>query len=252
MNIRSFAFHHVKAVAERYGVFMALEPADRAGRLKEFLQWAGVTCVLDVGANVGNYAVGLRKQGYKGRIVSFEPFPDSFAKMSAKLNADAAWSGRPYGLSDGNRDAVFQTYENGEFNSLLTLKKDAALAYQLDHDKRGQAQIMLRRLDDVLPTILEGMDNPRVFLKIDTQGHDLEVLGGASGVRHLIVGLQSEMPVIPLYDGMHSMPKMLDCYRNNGFVPIGFYPVNTFRSKQISPEFDVIFNSFSGRLDLTP
>ena len=84
--------------------------------------------------------------------------------------------------------------------------------------------------------------------KIDTQGHDVHVLRGAMSSRKWIVGLQSELPVIPIYNDMPSMPQMLECYQSHGFFPMGFYPVNTFRDKQITPEFDVIFNSFDGQL----
>jgi hypothetical protein len=130
----------------------------------------------------------------------------------------------------------------------LVLKEDAELAYRVENDKRGQAQITLRRLDEVLPPLLGGIDVPRVFLKIDAQGHDMEVLRGAAGVRHWIVGLQSELSVVPIYDGMHSMSEMLKYCQSIRFVPVGFYPTNTFRDRQISPEFDVLFNSFDGQL----
>jgi hypothetical protein len=85
-------------------------------------------------------------------------------------------------------------------------------------------------------------------MKIDTQGHDVSVVKGASGVLDMIVGLQSELPAVEIYDGMSSMPTVLNCYSNCGFVPIGFFPINTFRNSQVSPEFDVLFTRFDGKL----
>jgi len=56
--------------------------------------------------------------------------------------------------------------------------------------------------------------------------------------------MQSELPAIEIYDGMTSMPAALDLYRKLGYVPIGFYPVNTLSAYDgISPEFDVVLNS---------
>jgi FkbM family methyltransferase len=249
MNLRGYVFNKVKSVGDKLGVFVSLHPGYKERHLKYFLEWARINCVLDVGAFTGDYVVELRALGYKGRIISFEPSPESFAKMSARLKDDTSWSGQPYGLSDFSRDTFIHTYGSGDFNSLLVLKHEAGAAYHLDRDKRGQTQIQLRQLDEVLPALLEGIDSPRVFLKMDTQGHDVNVLHGAAAVRKWIVGLQSEIPVVAIYDGMHSMPQMLEDYRSHGFVPVGFYAVNTFRRKQFSPEFDVIFNSLDGPLE---
>jgi hypothetical protein len=44
------------------------------------------------------------------------------------------------------------------------------------------------------------------------------------------------------------MSAALSYYSSCGFVPIGFYPMNTIRSLQISPEFDVLFTRFDGKL----
>ncbi len=253
MSLREVLFDKLKSVAQNFGVYVSRFPPPQSKErlLKDFLARSRINCVLDVGAFVGNYVLELRQIGYEGRIISFEPVPDAFAKMSMKLKLDAFWSGQPYGLSDVSRDAIINTYAAGNFNSLLILKEDAETAYALDHAKRGKTQIKLRRLDEVLPALLQGIDSPRVFLKIDTQGHDVNVLRGAAGVQKWIVGMQSEIPVVPLYEGTFSMSQMLDYYRSRGFVPLGLYPVNTLQSKQVSPEFDVIFNSFDGQLART-
>jgi hypothetical protein len=140
------------------------------------------------------------------------------------------------------------TYAARQFNSLLTLKDDAEQAYELDHSRRTEIQIQLRRLDEVLPELLAGRDGARVFLKMDTQGHDVNVLNGASGVMQRITAMQSEVPAVEIYEGMPSLSQALETYRGYGFVPVGFYPVNTFWDTHISPEFDVILTRFQGKL----
>jgi hypothetical protein len=88
-------------------------------------------------------------------------------------------------------------------------------------------------------------------MKIDTQGHDLSVVRGATGVLEHIAGLQSELPAVQIYDGMASVSTLLEYYSTCGLVPIGFHPVNTMRGIQISPEFDVLFKRFEGSLHRT-
>jgi FkbM family methyltransferase len=243
-------FDLVKSAARKFGIAVSkYPPPDSFQRhLRDYLSQMDINVVLDVGAFVGDYAREVREAGYRGRIISFEPVPASYERLQAGMRHDALWSGQPFGLSEENRGAVMNTYSKGNFNSLLTLRQDVEQAYSLDPALRGQLPIQLRRLDAVLPQLIEGIPSPRIFMKMDTQGHDVSVVKGASGVLDKIVGLQSELPAVEGYDGMSSMTTALGYYAGCGFVPIGFYPVNTFRNLQITPEFDVLFNRFNGKL----
>lgn len=243
-------FDLIKNGAQVFGVVVSKNPPPGSFEchLHDYLSQMRINVVLDVGAFVGNYALQLRRIGYQGRIISFEPVPASYEKLIHAMGKDPLWVGYPFGLSDENREALMNTHSSGDFNSLLTLREDAEYAYVLDPAGRGQANIQLKRLDAVLPQLIEKIESPRIFIKIDTQGHDLSVLKGASGVIDSILGFQSELPAVRLYDDMPSMATLLDYYGSCKFVPIGFYPVNTFRYLRVSPEFDVLFNRFEGTL----
>jgi FkbM family methyltransferase len=179
---------------------------------------------------------------YSGPIVSFEPCRKTFAIAEQKMATDINWRGFQLGLSDTETEGVLHTFEdNADFNSLLVLRERDAAAFDVNLVKQGLEKVTLRRLDGLWSEITKGIANPRVFLKSDTQGYDRQVVLGTMGHLDAILGIQSEVPAIEIYDGMTSMIDMLEFYRDLGFIPVGFYEVNRpDQYEGIAPEFDVI------------
>jgi FkbM family methyltransferase len=189
-----------------------------------------VDCVLDVGANNGQFAAGLRRDGYRGHIVSFEPVP-AFADALEKLAAgDDKWSVRRIAL--GSSEGTVPIHVQRTFSSLLASsdygkKRFATLR---DFADTEPIDVPLRRLDAILDELLEpvvagGVEHPRVFLKMDTQGFDLEVFRGLGERTADVVGLQSEVALLLIYDAMPRMPDAIATYEAAGFELTGLYPV---------------------------
>ena len=74
--------------------------------------------VLDVGANVGQYASELRALGYAGKITSFEPGRFAFAVLEEASRRDDAWQAFNYGLSDVDGPLALTLSENSVSSSL--------------------------------------------------------------------------------------------------------------------------------------
>jgi FkbM family methyltransferase len=221
-----------------------LPPIALSRQIKRLLRSGEINVVLDVGAYRGDYCKMLRERvGYDGMIVSFEPSADSFRFLKATMNDDSGWRGFGIGLSDKNTVATLNRYPGREmFNSVHTLRKEDAQSYNVNLAKRFSEKIRLRTIDTLWGEITEGISSPRVFMKMDTQGHDIAVIRGATGHLRFFCGIQSELPVIEIYDGMTPMHEALAFYRKLGFVPMGFYAVNTPTAYDgVSPEFDVVF-----------
>ncbi len=100
--------------------------------------------------------------------------------------------------------------------------------------------IQVRRLDSVYSEALAGLDAGRVFLKMDTQGSDLHTMRGAGRYLDEVVGLQSEVPCMPIYDGMPGMTEMLSEYEAAGFAISGIFPVTSYRPTLRAIEYDMV------------
>ncbi|WAZ25727.1 FkbM family methyltransferase [Streptomyces cinnabarinus] len=198
----------------------------------------GVNCVLDVGANRGQYAKRLRKHGYRGRIVSFEPTEDAFAKLSEAAARDPKWQVHHCGL--GREDTTAEIHVGwNTMNSLLPASDYGRDRYKRFHTTRTE-EIRVRRLDAVLDEALDGIEDPRPFLKMDTQGYDLEVFAGAGERIADFVGLQSEVAVLRLYEGSPPMSEAVAAYEDGGFEITGMYPVTREAATGRVVEFDIV------------
>ena len=61
--------------------------------LTKLLRRMSINCVIDVGANKGQFASELRAAGYRGHICSFEPVPLTFSELGARFRGDPRWDG---------------------------------------------------------------------------------------------------------------------------------------------------------------
>ncbi len=189
-----------------------------------------VDCVLDVGANNGQFAAELRRNGYRGHIVSFEPVP-AFADAVEKLAAeDEKWSVRRIAL--GSSEGTVPIRVQRTFSSVLPSSEygKKRFATLRDFAETEPVEVPLRRLDAILdellaPVVAAGVTSPRVFLKMDTQGFDLEVFRGLGDRVRDVVGLQSEVALLLIYEQMPRMPAVLAVYEQAGFELTGLYPV---------------------------
>lgn len=178
--------------------------------LKQLLQRLRIDCVLDVGANQGQFASELRRLGYRQRILSFEPVAREFEVLRARFAGDTAWQGFQCALGQDDKST--------EMNVFANLTVMSSLLTPLGKQKNVQRQaVEVKRLDGLLPGVLPDLKDARVFLKMDTQGFDLEVFKGAQGVLERVFGLQSELSVRPLYRDMPHYIEALTNYESAGF-----------------------------------
>jgi FkbM family methyltransferase len=183
-------------------------------RLVSLLGTHGIDVVLDVGANTGQYGERLRKLGYRGRIVSYEPMAEAFALLAATAARDASWSAAHIGLGDEDTTSVINVAANSVSSSVLPMSDDLVRMEPTTRAVREET-ITVRRLDSVIDDHCD--PGARPFLKLDVQGFEARVLDGAAASLDRVIGLQVEMAVEPLYVGQVPMLELLGRLDAAGF-----------------------------------
>ena len=190
--------------------------------LVRILDHHGIDVVLDVGANVGQYATRLRQGGWSGRIVSFEPLPDAHATLEAAAAPDALWEVAPR-MALGASTGTVSLNVSAESDMSSALPFVPEMADLLDSAAyTGTVTAPLARLDGVFGE--HAGSAGRVLLKIDTQGTEAAVLEGASGVLDRIYGIQLELSIVPVYLGERTYLDMIATLGELGFRPALFVP----------------------------
>ncbi|MGH8029648.1 MAG: FkbM family methyltransferase [Arenimonas sp.] len=185
-------------------------------RRRELLQTGRFDTVLDVGANAGQYARQLRKDlGYAGRIVSFEPLSTAYAELSGHARRDPAWTTVHCALGAVDGTAQIQVAGNSYSSSLLDMLP-AHLDAAPQSARVDTETVTVRRLDAIIDDLCPARD--RLFLKIDVQGFEPQVLDGAASTLPRVQALQVEMSLVPLYAGEPTFAQMHDRLQDLGFA----------------------------------
>jgi FkbM family methyltransferase len=186
-------------------------------QLIAILERFDISVVLDVGANRGQYGAMLREWGWRGRIVSFEPLGLTHAALARRAAADPTWQVAPrmaLGAQDG--EAELEVSAESDMSSILP-QSPLLRAISPSSAVVRKEMVPLRRLDGVVGPYLSAAD--RVFLKIDTQGYEPEVLEGAGPLLNRLCGIQLEMSLVPIYEGERDFRTIFDQLTEAGFEP---------------------------------
>lgn len=195
--------------------------------LRRFLSAFSIDCVIDVGANFGQYAITLRKAvGFRGHILSFEPNPDVFESLARTAAHDPKWHVFNMALSDFDGTADFNIMAANQFSSLERPAEQLDAIFVERNRIARTVEMQCRRLDGVLPELRAAHGFARPFLKMDTQGHDRAVCEGAGRVLGDMLGLQTELAVRPIYHGATEYREMIAWLGERDFLPSAFFANN--------------------------
>ena len=234
MRLKSGVAKVAETVASQFGC--RIIPEWRLGNLQQTEHLAqvfrllNIDCVLDVGANVGQYHEFLRVfMQYHGAIVSFEPVTEMYEHLEGQRAGDPLWSLHRVALGDADTTASINILSERTLSSLLapndeSLRQMGYEKYLRETRLERTEEVRVRRLDSIHRDVIPDAAS-RVFLKSDTQGYDMAVIRGASGCLDRILDLQIELPVREVYTGspeyLHALADLTDL----GYAITAFFPV---------------------------
>ncbi|MEB3360012.1 MAG: FkbM family methyltransferase [Synechococcales bacterium] len=207
-------------------------------RLKTILDTYQINTVLDVGANMGQFARDLRRTGYQGKIISFEPLSTTFEELKNASAGDPNWDTYQLALGKENGKQQIHVADSSVFTSFLKANAWCEERFGASSVGSREETVTVRRLDEVLGEMVDNLEQARIYLKMDTQGYDLEVFKGLGHLTDPILALQTEVSVIPIYQGMPPLIDSLTFFEKAGFELAGMYPVSFEHATLRVIEFD--------------
>jgi FkbM family methyltransferase len=186
------------------------------------------TVVIDVGAHIGDYTYALCKQlGPLGRVIAFEPQPGlarQLRKAAKRLQLPVTVHQCALSCSEGESELSIPTDDGIVAPGLATLERrmqPVAECYR----------VPLRRLDDVCREVVGTIS----FIKIDVEGHELDVLRGSVAIlqKHrpnLLIEIEQRHTLRPITETFDFLAAQN--YRGEFMNPAGsLIPLSEFRSE---------------------
>ncbi len=161
-----------------------------------------IRTVLDVGANIGQFAKQVRAVFPDARLYSFEPLPSAYAQLETWASSQPGDRVRTFKLAIGDAVGTVEMHHHTDFSpSSSILESISQLGNQFPQTrKQAIEQVPLTTLDAMLADLSEPLDD-EILLKIDTQGYEEYVFRGAPETLNRVAACIVEVNLDALYNG---------------------------------------------------
>ena len=190
----------------RHGVAMSLEHIAVVSQLEP-------TCVVDVGANKGQFSLLCRELFPEVPIVAYEPLTRPSGIFENLFSGDSQVELHRVAIGAMNAIVDMHVAASDDSSSVLPIGELQASLWP-DTNEIGREQVSMRPLSETLSGTNIGS---APLLKVDVQGYEYEVLAGAEDLavfRWLLV----EVSFSELYEGQHLFKDVAELAAAHGFA----------------------------------
>ncbi len=169
--------------------------------------------VIDVGANVGQFAVACAKIFPGVAVHSFEPLPDCVERLKRNVARLADVHVYPLALGAESGETTMHVNSHSHSSSILALGERHRRAFPSAREI-GDIKVKMSTLDLEMKSIF--LERP-VLLKLDVQGYEALVLEGATETLEKIDYVLLEASFRPMYVGEKTFMDIVRTMEGYGF-----------------------------------
>ncbi len=228
-------------VARPHNLYAEWQPI----QISRFFDLCHIDTVLDVGANAGQYALMLRDRvGYRGPIISCEPIPSLAVQLREISSGDPAWRIEECAVSEQTGSTALNLTASDQFSSLAEPVTTETAIFQRETTVVRQVEVSCTTICALLDKYIPQFGSKSVFVKIDVQGTERDVVRGALGHFPAIAGIQLELSFKRIYGGSWSYSEAITEMSLRGFDLVTLFPNNAGHFPTLI-EMDGIFRNTS-------
>jgi FkbM family methyltransferase len=192
--------------------------------------------VVDVGANTGQWMSMVRRHGYLGEAICIEPLEKHYKKLKERKFKNTIALNRAVGNKNGH---IIMNIASNDGLSSSVLELDHWHNIGAPHVKyNGKQEVKILKLSKILETSA----HKKMFVKIDTQGYEIQVLKSINKSHfNEIYAFEIESNLVSTYKSAALIEDLIKFLRRKGFQPFrienGFGMPNFGQQLQV----DIIF-----------
>ena len=179
----------------------------------------GITYVIDIGANRGQFALAARSSFPKAKIISFEPLVEAQKVFSKVFKDDPNVLMIPFALGKTEGSTKMHVALADHSSSLLPISTSLTTLFPIAEEKECRDVQVFS-----LSHFIKNEEIPEnSLLKMDVQGYELEVLEGCESLINKFKFCYIECSFIELYVGQALAHQVISWCEKHNFRLTGIY-----------------------------
>jgi len=173
-----------------------------------------------------------------------EPLSSAYSRLKAISKKDQLWEIAPQTAIGNQEGEIIINIAGNSYSSSALPMLDAHWESAPESAYSGSETVKLSRLDTIAKDYIKS-ETKSIFLKIDVQGLEKQVLEGATAILPsilpLVKGIKLELSLVPLYEGQVLFKEMIDIVEKLGYELYGIEPGFTAEKTGRMLQMDGIF-----------